>query len=72
MPGPHGFAVRFNIGRLHAADRSRVFRQPALPSRVTPDAAASTASHPAFRDDRDTPLLPGETGEFVEVICPTG
>jgi hypothetical protein len=24
------------------------------------------------RDDRDTPLLPGETGEFVGVICPTG
>ena len=23
------------------------------------------------RDDRDTPLLPGETGEFVGVICPT-
>jgi hypothetical protein len=48
MPGPHGFAVRFNIGRLRAADRSRAFRQPALPSRVTPNAAASTASHPAF------------------------
>jgi len=23
------------------------------------------------RDDRDTPLLPGETGKLVEVICPT-
>ncbi len=34
------------IGRLHAADRSRA--KLALPSRVTPDAAASTASHPAF------------------------
>jgi hypothetical protein len=34
--------------RLHAANRSRAFRQPALPSRVTPNAAASTASHPAF------------------------
>jgi hypothetical protein len=28
-------------------DRSRAFRQPALPSRCAPDAAASTAPHPA-------------------------
>src|SRR5882757_7095566 len=28
-------------------DRSRAFRQPALPSRCAPNAAASTASHPA-------------------------
>ena len=26
------------------------------------DAAASTTSHPAFRDDHDTPLLPGKDG----------
>ena len=37
-------------------DRSRAFRQPALPSRCAPDAAASTASAPRVRDDRDTPL----------------
>jgi hypothetical protein len=24
------------------------------------------------RDDRDTPLLPGETAQLVELICPTG
>src|ERR1700716_1382423 len=35
------------VVRLRAVDRSRVFRQPALRSRHTPDAAASTASHPA-------------------------
>jgi hypothetical protein len=35
------------VVRLRAVDRSRAFRQPALPSRHTPDAAASTASHPA-------------------------
>jgi hypothetical protein len=40
-------------------DRSRVFRQPALRSRHAPDAAASTASHPNVRDDRDTPLVEG-------------
>src|ERR1700682_5388246 len=27
---------------------------------------------PRLRDDRDTPLSSGETGEFVEMICPTG
>src|ERR1700704_5596025 len=35
------------VVRLRAVNRSRVFRQPALRSRHTPDAAASTASHPA-------------------------
>ena len=34
-------------------------------------ASASTASHRAFRDDREPPLLSGETGRFVKVICPT-
>src|SRR6202140_5445033 len=38
-------------------DRSRILSQTRPASRFTPDAAASTASHPAFRDDRDTPLL---------------
>ena len=33
------------------------------------DAAASTASHPNVRDDRDTPLLGDETGAQKEVIC---
>jgi hypothetical protein len=47
VPGPHGFAVRNNIVRLRAVDHSRVFRQPALRSHRAPDAAASTASHPA-------------------------
>ena len=32
------------------------------------DAAASTASHPAFRDDHDTPLLSGQDGEHMPVI----
>src|SRR3954464_14583369 len=35
------------VVRLRAVDRSRAFRQPALRSRHTPDAAASIASHPA-------------------------
>jgi hypothetical protein len=34
-----------------------------------PDAAASTASHPNVRDDRDTPLLRDETAGFLDLIC---
>src|SRR6266436_5134286 len=33
--------------------------------------STSTASHRAFRDDREPPLLSGETGEFKPLICPT-
>src|SRR5207344_2200549 len=32
---------------------------------------ASTASHRAFRDDREPPLLSGETGGFKSLIWPT-
>jgi hypothetical protein len=35
------------------------------------DAAASTASSPAFRDDRDTPLAGKGWGELIALICPT-
>jgi hypothetical protein len=45
--GPHDFAVRCNISRPRAGDRSQVFR-PALRSHRAQDAAASTAPHPAF------------------------
>ena len=37
-----------------------------------PDAAASTASHPAFRDDREPPLMWGETAGVKKVICMKG
>ena len=59
--GPHDFTVRFSIARPHVLDRSRAMR-PALPSHRAPDAAASTASHPAFRNDRQRPF-PGKGGE---------
>jgi hypothetical protein len=52
-----------------ACRRSLTENRPA--NTCAPDAAASTTSHPAFRDDHDTPLLSGETGKFIEVICPT-
>src|ERR1700681_757191 len=70
--GPHDFAVRCNISRPHAVDRSQAFRQPALRSHRAQNAAASTASHPNVRDDRDTPLCGTGWREFVEMICPTG
>src|SRR5712692_7016387 len=44
--GPRDFAVRCNISRPLAVDRSQVF-QLALQSRRAQNAAASTASHPA-------------------------
>src|SRR5260370_20881448 len=44
--GPHDFAVRCNISRQRAGDRSHVFR-PALHSHRTQNPAASTATHPA-------------------------
>ena len=42
--------------------------RPALPSRFTPGAAASTTSHPNVRDDRDTPLVGDEMAGFLELI----
>jgi hypothetical protein len=45
-----------------------------LPSASAPfvkGTSASTASHRAFRDDREPPLLSGETGEVKSLICPT-
>src|ERR1700716_4352672 len=60
-------------------DRSRVFRQPALRSHRAPDAAASTASHPASvtiairpSEGRDgegsrTDLGQAGTGKFLEI-----
>src|SRR5476651_2847036 len=54
--GPHDFAVRCNISRPRAVDRSQVF-QPALRSRCAQNAAASTASHPAFVTMANAPLV---------------
>ena len=58
--GPHAFPRPQQHG-------SSAFRRathgplwvPALPPKSAPDAAASTASHPANPDDRDTPLSVG-------------
>src|SRR3981189_2042370 len=49
-------------------DRSQAFRQPALRSRRAQNAAASTASAPRVRDDRDTPLWWGGIRKILDVI----
>jgi hypothetical protein len=54
--GPHDFAVRNNISRPRAVDRSQVF-QPALQSHRAQNAAASTATHPAFVTMANAPLV---------------
>ena len=56
--GPHDFAVRCNISRPRAGDRSQISRS-ALRSRCAQNVAASTASLPNVCDDRETPLLSG-------------
>jgi len=69
--GPHDFAVRCNISRQHAGDLSQVFR-PALRSHRAQDAAASTASRPYVRDDRETPLCVGRDGFALFLFLPDG
>ena len=69
--GPHDFAVRNNISRQRAGDRSQVFR-PALQSGRTQNAAASTASPPRVRDDRDTPLWWGGMARICRDDLPDG
>src|SRR6202171_4481641 len=69
--GPHDFAVRCNISRQHAGDRSRVFRL-ALQSHRAQNAAASTATHPASVTIMIRPSCGVGWREFVEMICPTG
>src|SRR4030088_2716203 len=85
--GPHDFAVRCNISRPRAVDRSRIFRF-ALQSRRAQNAAASTASLPAFVTMANAPLWGGMRkvldviwgewkqeyfcGEHSTQNCPTG
>jgi hypothetical protein len=64
--GPHDFAVRCNIPRPLAVDRSQVF-QLALQSRRAQNAAASTASHPASVTIAIRPFV-GETARVLELI----
>src|SRR6266700_4824221 len=62
MPGPHDFAVRFSAARLARLPIAHRL-SPALRSRCARNAAASTASHPNVRDDREPPLFSEWDGE---------
>ena len=53
-------------------DRSRAFRQPALQPRCAPNAAASTASHPAFVTTRDRPSCRNGMARVLNLIWPDG
>src|SRR5216684_912501 len=56
--GPHDFAVRSNISRRRAVDRSRIQRtRPAIPSRAKRCRVHRIPSR--VRDDHDTPLCVG-------------
>jgi hypothetical protein len=62
-PGPHDFAVR-RLHRSYARRPPLTVSRPAMP--FAPTQPASTTSHPACRDDRDTPL--GRGGMVVYMI----
>jgi hypothetical protein len=69
--GPHDFAVRNSISRQRAGYRSQVSStRPAIHRAL--NAAASTATHPAFRDGHDTPLLWGGMGRICRDDLPDG
>jgi len=59
--GPHDFAVRSNISRQRAVNRSQAFR-PALPSRRALRRCRVHRIPPRVRDDRDTPLVGWDGG----------
>src|SRR5712672_643853 len=69
--GPRDFAVRCNISRPLAVDRSQVFQLALQPHRAQ-NAAASTASLPASVTIAIRPSGGVGWREFVEMICPTG
>jgi len=71
VPGPHGFAVReqhLSSARLRSLTGPW---RPALRSLARPTLPRPPHLVPNVRDDRDTPLVRAETGESVEMICPT-
>jgi hypothetical protein len=59
---------RFNASVGASGPHDFVVREFRRSSRAS---LASTASHRNVRDDREPPLLAGETGEPIALICPT-
>jgi hypothetical protein len=70
MPGPHGFAVRSNVVRL--ARRLITHRQACPAIALRADAAASTASHPAFVTIAIRPSCRERTGRAGRTDLPDG
>jgi hypothetical protein len=54
-----------------ASGRQNHTTSPSASAPFVKGASTSTASHRAFRDDREPPLLSGETGGVKPLICPT-
>ena len=81
VPGQHDFAVRSHPSQPKASTGKAPFvstplvrsqaSRPALRLPCVPDAAASTASRPAFVTTRDRPSYRNETAEVLVLICPT-
>jgi hypothetical protein len=55
-----------------ASGRQDHTTSPSASAPFVKSASASTASRPAFRDDRKPPLCGTGRAELVEMICPTG
>jgi hypothetical protein len=60
-----------NISRPRAFDCSQVNKDPPCDPIARPTLPRPPHLMPNVRDDRDTPLVRAETGESVEMICPT-
>jgi hypothetical protein len=58
------------LQRRSSCARRSLTAETALRTRIAPDAAASTASRPAFVTTRDPPLLPGRDG--MEITADLG
>src|ERR1700674_840943 len=71
VPGPHGFAVRGNLSRPRAGDRSQA---PPLPCHPIARKTLPRPPHPHPASVTIAIRPSGGVGwrEFVEMICPTG
>ena len=72
VPGPHGFAVRETASFVLRAGCIAHGSRPALRSRLRADAAASTASHPAFVTIAIRPSCREGTGRADRTDLPDG
>src|SRR6266702_4732846 len=66
--GPHDFAVRCNISRPLAVDRSQAFRQPAPATTLRAKRCRVHRTPPRVRDDHDTPLWWGGMARVLDLI----